>query len=150
MRKPALERPRVIAIATGVALALSLSGCGGFDGVELNGKIFDAVGLSGDQLGAKKAEPRTQARAPLVMPPDGRRLPDPDEAASVAVADTAWPKDRDAQRVADADAARKAKEQACRDGNWKQKAHKDETSNAEQCQGSIFSWMNNSLFGNKE
>ena len=59
-----------LALATPIALA----GCSA-DDVELNGKIFDAVGLSG---GAQKsAEPKMKERAGLVMPPDPNRVPEP-------------------------------------------------------------------------
>lgn len=56
----------------GVAL-LAVSGCG-FDGVQLNGKIFDAVGLN--DTSAPK-EPKLAARQPLVVPPGLEALPPP-------------------------------------------------------------------------
>lgn len=56
------------------AAVLAVSGCG-YDGVQLNGKIFDVVGLSGD--GAKPAEPKLAARQPLVVPPGLDSLPPP-------------------------------------------------------------------------
>ena len=153
MMHQAMQRVRAIATGIGLAVAASLGGCGGFDGVELNGKIFDALGMSGDLTG-KKAEPKTQARAPLVMPPDSKRLPDPNaEALPVAAADTAWPKDRDAQRVSEADAKKRAQDQRCKEGNWKEKAHKDSTVEAQmaaECPSSLFSWVGESLFGNKK
>jgi hypothetical protein len=49
----------------GTAL-LAISGCG-YDGVQLNGKIFDVVGLSGND--APQGEPKMAVRQPLVMPP---------------------------------------------------------------------------------
>ncbi|CEJ88359.1 conserved exported hypothetical protein [Hyphomicrobium sp. GJ21] len=56
----------------GVAV-LAVSGCG-FDGVQLNGKIFDAVGLN--DTSAPK-EPKLAARQPLVVPPGLEALPPP-------------------------------------------------------------------------
>ena len=56
----------------GVAL-LAVPGCG-FDGVQLNGKIFDAVGLN--DTSAPK-EPKLAARQPLVVPPGLDSLPPP-------------------------------------------------------------------------
>lgn len=56
-----------VRVGAAMALALGLSGCGGFDGVELNGKIFDAVGLNTGSV--KAPEPKLKERAPLVVPP---------------------------------------------------------------------------------
>ena len=84
------NRVRSFAVATLVVLVATIAGgCSALsDNVELNGKIFDAVGLSGGALG-KKAEVRTEARAPLVLPPDAERLPEPGAAPQPAVADQA-------------------------------------------------------------
>ncbi len=60
-----------------VLLSAMLSGCGGVDGVELNGKIFDWMGVSEASKQANAREPRVPQRAGLVMPPDVNRLPDP-------------------------------------------------------------------------
>jgi hypothetical protein len=60
----------------GLALAAVLSGCGGVDDVELNGKIFDAMGVSSKSKTTTK-EPKMVARAPLVVPPTVDRLPAP-------------------------------------------------------------------------
>lgn len=62
--------------ATAAALlsALVISGCSA-DDVELNGKIFDVVGLNSGKT--KSAEPKMAARAPLVMPPSPDRIPEP-------------------------------------------------------------------------
>jgi len=67
-------------------LVLILGGCSA-DDVQLNGKLFDAVGIGANQ--PKDAEPRIAARAPIVMPPNVNRLPEPGqqpEAASPEVA----------------------------------------------------------------
>ena len=61
--------------AAAVALTLALSGCGGVDGVEFNGKIFDWLGVS--DAAQQKVEPKMADRAPLVVPPSVTRLPDP-------------------------------------------------------------------------
>lgn len=73
--------------ASAVLCALVLAGCGA-DDVEFNGKIFDAVGLNQK---TDKREPKLAERAPLVMPPDVSRVPEPGtppegEAAKGAVA----------------------------------------------------------------
>jgi hypothetical protein len=63
--------------ATALAVSVMLSGCGGFDGVELNGKVFDALGISSSALASGNKEPKLASRAPLVLPPDTARLPAP-------------------------------------------------------------------------
>ncbi|AGK58994.1 hypothetical protein HYPDE_36613 [Hyphomicrobium denitrificans 1NES1] len=55
------------------AAVLAVSGCG-YDGVQLNGKIFDVVGLN--DTSAPK-EPKLAARQPLVVPPGLDSLPPP-------------------------------------------------------------------------
>ncbi|MGE0701823.1 MAG: hypothetical protein AB7O57_22180 [Hyphomicrobiaceae bacterium] len=134
-----------------IAAFLGLGGCGGgVDGVEFNGKIFDAVGMTG-ALG-KKAEPKTEPRAPLVLPPSTERLPQPGEfaAAEPAPTDPAWPNDREKAR-GDSEAKKKqAQEAYCRDGNWKDKAMREDAKVAagqSEC-GSIFSVLGKQLFGN--
>lgn len=56
------------------AAAFGLSACG-FDGVELNGKIFDAVGLNTGST--KSAEPKLKERQALVVPPEVDAAPLP-------------------------------------------------------------------------
>lgn len=150
----ALERARKL--SAGAALCLSLAalpGCGGFDGVELNGKVFEAVGLTG-ALGGKKAEPKTEARAPLVLPPQSERLPEPGSLAAAAptgsVPDPAWPNDPDKRKASSETAKKQAQTQYCQDGNWKERAMRDEVGAAHGPQGScgnIFSVLGKSLFG---
>jgi|LNFM01.1.fsa_nt_gb hypothetical protein len=138
--------------ATVVVAMLALTGCGGVDGVELNGKVFEAVGLTG-ALG-KKAEPQTEARAPLVLPPSKDQLPEPGSlaAAPAPTPDPAWPNDPDKTRAAQASAQSAAQKQFCRDGNWKEKAMGDEMAAAQgpagTCTNSIFSVVGPSIFGN--
>lgn len=150
---------RKIALAAGLAGAAMTGGCSGFDGVELNGKIFDAIGMSGDTFG-KKTEPKTQARAPLVLPPDQNRLPEPGSAGNTIQtgalqAEPSWPRDPDAQRVAEGSAKQKAQDQFCKDGgNWRQKAMRDEVGATMgpggKCQGSIFDVISDTVTGKKK
>lgn len=49
------------------ALTLILGGCGGFDGVQLNGKVFDMVGLNGPST--PEGDPKMAVRQPLTLPP---------------------------------------------------------------------------------
>ncbi len=155
MRASALSRSgrnRAIASLI-VACSLGLPGCGGIDGIELNGKLFDAVGLSSDSF--KKTEPKAEARAPLVLPPDGTRLPEPGSIqqpppASLASA-TDWPMDPEQKKLADAEAKKKAHEDLCKNGNWKENAVKDERVQAQSnCGNSLFSFATDAITGNKK
>lgn len=127
-----ISRLREFAMITLLAVAGSgLAGCAN-DGVELNGKIFDALGVSGDLL-AKKAEPKTEARAPLILPPDANRLPQPGSApVMTSSVDPQWP----ASKEDKAAAAKRQQDEYCNDGNWKQKAVKDEVGADKGPQGS--------------
>ncbi|MDX2156817.1 MAG: hypothetical protein SFW09_09930 [Hyphomicrobiaceae bacterium] len=150
-----IRRARSIMIRGAVVASLAgVAGCGGgLNDVEFNGKIFDAVGLTG-ALG-KKAEPKTEARAPLVLPPSGQSLPAPGELTAnapppPAATNEAWPQDPDQKKLASADAKKQQQDSYCQDGNWKKKAHKDEIGADEGPHGrcnSIFSFIGSSLFG---
>jgi hypothetical protein len=111
-------RPARIA---GVAVFLSalLSGCG-YD-VELNGAVFDYLGVSSNSQ-TKKGEPRVAARSGLVLPPDLEKLPEPGSGAVAAQGQEAWPVDADQKRVADAANLDKKHEEFCRDALWRAKA----------------------------
>jgi hypothetical protein len=142
----AIAKPRWAYVAV-LVTAVSLGGCAG-DGVEFNGKIFDAVGLS--SIGSKREEPRTQARAPLVLPPEGTRLPEPGSAPVPVAADQAWPRDPQQQKLAEAEAKKRQQQEWCRDGNWKEKAMRDDAKAAHGPQGkcgSIFDLVGNPFGG---
>lgn len=66
---------RAFAAAAALVVAFALPGCSG-DDVELNGKIFDVMGVSSSSPKSGK-EPKMVARAPLVVPPSLDRLPQP-------------------------------------------------------------------------
>ncbi|MBO0764419.1 MAG: hypothetical protein J2P50_07510 [Hyphomicrobiaceae bacterium] len=68
-------RNRTALIAGGLALwALALGAC---DSIALEGKVFDWMGLSPSALDLKRADPKMAERAPLVVPPNVARLPEP-------------------------------------------------------------------------
>ena len=84
IRKAAVSAPRTrFALVT--FATLSLAACAPGD-VELQGKIFDAVGVSGTQQGGGRVV-KMADRAPLVVPPDPSRLPAPGETGSTETAD---------------------------------------------------------------
>jgi hypothetical protein len=73
--------------------ALLAAGCS-MDDVQLNGGIFDAVGLNDAK---PKGDPKIAERAPLVVPPSLDRLPTPGDAPPpTQIADI---KDPDAQKA---------------------------------------------------
>jgi hypothetical protein len=77
MTKTSPLRKRLAPAAALLAVALGVQGCGGIDGLELNGKIFDALGVSEAANNAAKQEKRMADRPPLVMPPNQQALPAP-------------------------------------------------------------------------
>ena len=150
-------RARRLAMLAVLGLAATgISGCSGFDGVDFNGKIFDAVGLGPGSNPFKKSEPAVAQRAPLVLPPEGNALPAPGSAPAqitTSATDPAWPKDPQSQKNAEAEAKKAAQEKWCRDGNWKEKAVKDDVAAANGPQGgcgSIFSVVGDAIFGKKD
>ncbi len=109
-----------------VAAALLLSACA--DGLELNGKMFDMMGISSAALDAKRAEPKLADRAPLVMPPDLSRLPEPGsgQSPSVSLASAgqgAWPDDPEERKAREAKERERLHLAYCRgDMQWKKTA----------------------------
>jgi len=140
---------RRIKVGFSVAVAAALLG-GCADGVEMNGRLLDAVGVSTAALGGKKDEPRIAPRAPLVMPPSSERLPEPGSAPPppAMAANAAWPKDKDYERVASAADKQRQHDRFCKDGNWKERAidNNDIAQGPLGTCGSIFSWTQD-LFG---
>ena len=73
---PLHKHLRLISTAALVAAGFALSGCGG-DGVELNGKLFDMMGVSSSSQDTRTRDPNMADRPPLVVPPSVTRLPEP-------------------------------------------------------------------------
>jgi hypothetical protein len=97
------------------AMAFSLTACGNTD-LELQGGLFDLVGISSDALQASSGEPKVAARNPLVVPPRLDRLPAPGTRAAApaaAVQPQAWPVDPEARKVAMAKAAKDRRKAHC-------------------------------------
>jgi len=72
MPRTKLYRAGLVAVLTSASL---LSACA--DGVELNGKIFDAMGVSTASIDSRKPSTKLSERTGLVVPPDLNRLPEP-------------------------------------------------------------------------
>jgi hypothetical protein len=134
------------------ATAFLLGGCA--DGVEVNSRLLDSVGLSTAALTGSKPEPKLQPRAPLVMPPSTQRLPEPGSAPppqpGELAANAAWPKDKDQERIAQAKDKDRQQAEYCRDGNWKERAIDHDSGGMQgpqgQC-GSIFSVIGGIMSG---
>ena len=94
-------------------VVIGLAGCSGFDGVELNGGIFELTGLSG--IGKKQAERKLPVRGPLVMPPS-TDLRTPDQLAGQTTDQQAWPVDPDKRRIALAKQRAAAEKKKCEQG----------------------------------
>ena len=110
--------------AAAIASVLALGGCGGVDGIELNGKIFDWMGISA--ASQQKSEPKMADRAPLVVPPSVTRLPDPGSGRTSSE-DVAALNDPELRKQAAAKERQRLHEAYCRgEIQWKDKAFKPE------------------------
>ena len=85
-------------MAFAVVAGLVTSGCdgGGFDGVQLNGKIFDAMGINTSSV---KKTPKMAARAGIVVPPNLAALPEPGTGNTPPAPEVAGIQDYDAKRT---------------------------------------------------
>lgn len=108
----------VLALAGCMGYAVAAGGCGGafgFDGVELQGGVFDALGVSGS--GQKRlADQRVDARPGLVLPPSVDKLPEPvtgSLAAAPAPGGEPWPVDPEDRRALNRAAAEKQHKEFC-------------------------------------
>ena len=120
-----------LAITGGLALALSLSGCA--EGVELNGKIFDAIGISPAAQASAKTEPKLADRAPLVLPPSSQRLPDPNnpQVQTSSISDKSWPVSaEDRENISAAERLRLHTAYCNGQATWKERALRPERSGA--------------------
>ena len=107
--------------AASVAVCLSLAACA--DGVQLEGKVFDWMGVSASALEANKNEPKMSDRAPLVVPPNVTRLPEPGTGQQPVSTDIAALKDPDHRKKAAAAERERLHLAYCRgEIQWKDKA----------------------------
>jgi hypothetical protein len=89
-----------------------VGGCS-MDDVELNGGIFNAIGMGANQ--EKSAEPKLAARTPLVVPPATDRLPQPGEPPDAQAVDvTAAINDPDRKAVISQAERQRQQEEYCR------------------------------------
>ena len=123
------QRLTLSACAAGMAALLTLGGCA--DGVELNGKVFDLLGVSPAAMEAARREPKLAERAPLVLPPNANRLPEPGSGQTPAVNQASWPSDPDQRKLAAAEERERLHQAYCRgDIQWKERALKTKDGSA--------------------
>jgi hypothetical protein len=104
-----------------VAVCLLLAACA--DGVQLEGKVFDWMGVSPSALEGSKSEPKMADRAPLVVPPSVTRLPEPGSGQPPGSTDIAALKDPDLRKKAAAAERERLHLAYCRgEMQWKDKA----------------------------
>jgi hypothetical protein len=112
-----------------VGSALVLAGCADA-GVDLNGKVFDFLGISPAAQEARRFEPQVAERAPLVMPPDSRALPPPGYDKAPA-SQAAWPDDPDQRKVREAKERERLHLAYCRgEIQWKERVLNKEDAGA--------------------
>lgn len=100
--------------------AVSLGGCGGGVGLDVDAPILDAVGIN--LVSKKKDDEDLPERPGLVVPPSTEKLPEPGT-HTASVAQQNWPQDPDQikkRKEADAIAA---EEKYCAEGDWSAKAN---------------------------
>ncbi len=114
-------------VMAAIALAgLLTAGCG-TDDVELNGKIFDAMGVSGSQKN-RGDDPKVAARSGIVVPPDTGSLPVPGSGGSVeSDADLAFINDPDKKKVVDRGELERRQAEFCKQNYEIPKARGDQT-----------------------
>jgi hypothetical protein len=97
-------------LAGALVCVAALGGCGG---VELQGKVFDYMGVSGDR---QQPDVRMGERPPLLIPPNTKALPQPGT-GSTATARGDWPDDPEKvrTRVAKQEKAKQAEIEAAGD-----------------------------------
>lgn len=118
MLRPTRMLGSSVRLLTTAGAALLLAACG-TDDVQLNGKIFDAMGVSSKSQSEAKVEPKVPQRAPLVIPPTTASLPAPGTGAAVVAAapqDQAWPTDPDQQQQAALAAKQAEQKEFCEEG----------------------------------
>jgi len=105
--------------------ATALAGCAPGD-IALEGKIFDAVGLSGTQQGGGRVV-KLADRAPLVVPPSLTSLPAPGETGSTTADAIAGIDDPDRKKNVDKATLEKQHAEFCRVNYELAKARGDQT-----------------------
>lgn len=139
-------------VAACALFVTALSGCGA-DDFQLNGKLFDAVGLNTGSV--KKSEPKVVERAPLVVPPGLDKLPVPGANGAAQADAIPGVEDHDAKNKVDHAELEKQQAEYCKVNYEQAKQHGD--SNADlatgplgPCRGSVLSAIKNWNSGDED
>jgi len=147
---------RCAMLAAASLAALLVGGCGIVDGVELQGGVFDALGVStAEQEKNKRTEPKVAARPGIILPPGENRLPPPGapplaEELHATGSGEAWPVEPETNKArAKAELEKKHKEfceTALRNARMTGQATNTVQGPMGSCQPSVFSGVS-SMFG---
>lgn len=132
-RRPTARRTAVRAgVWTGLLPVLVvLAGCSA-DDVQFEGKIFDAIGMNNP---TQQSEPKMKARAPLVVPPNLNRIPEPGTPPESLSSDLAALNDPDQMKKASHAALERQQAEYCKVHYEQAKARGD--SNADLASGPL-------------
>jgi hypothetical protein len=142
-----------LAGAAVIPFALAIAGCSA-DDVQFNGKIFDAVGMN--NIGGKTAEPKLAERAPLVMPPNVDRVPEPGKPPEAVANDvTAMVDDPDKKAKTSRAELEKQQAEYCKKNYELAKAHGDDNADLAEgplgpCKASVLTAIKNWTKGDSE
>lgn len=108
-----------------LALVISLGGCSAGD-VELNGAVFDYLGVSSKTQGPTGVA-KLPPRAGIVVPPSTEKLPEPGSGVETgSVASESWPADPEQSRIAAAGDLERRHAAFCQEALWKAKVRNDQ------------------------
>lgn len=129
---------KMIVHGAALAAALALSGCG-LDDIQLNGKLFDAMGVN--STGSVKKEATVRERQPLVVPPGLDKLPEPGASQAAAIPEI---QDHDAKHQVTQAALEKQQADYCKVNYEQAKQRGDNNADLAEgplgpCRGSVLS-----------
>ncbi len=118
----------MLTFRTTIALAMlvcaaPLGGCGGVDGIELNGAVFDYLGVGSNTKKAEEA--RAADRQGLVLPPSLDRLPEPGSGVAATGSIEAFPVNPEERKVAANSAADRQHAEYCEKALQKARVMRD-------------------------
>ena len=126
-----LQHRRIARRAFALACAAVLAACSAGD-VELNGKVFDVMGMTASKQSGK--DPKLAARAPIVLPPALDRLPEPGEATETASIPEV--KDADEQKIVAKAELERQQAEYCK-VHYEQAKQRGDTAGAEAAKGPL-------------
>jgi hypothetical protein len=111
------------ALTASALITAALGSACGVDGVELNGAVFDYLGVS-EAAQSKSRESKVAERPGIVLPPQLDRLPEPGSAPAPtpAMEPESWPNDPDERTIAAAADLDQQHDEFCREALWKARA----------------------------